>query len=44
MDRSHHNRVQILLSSIVIWAALIIFSLTFYVYSASAEEQSQAAD
>ena len=44
MDRSHHNRVQILLSSIAIWAALIIFSLTFYVYSASAEEQSQAAD
>ena len=44
MDRSHHNRVQILLSSIVIWAALIIFSLTFYVYSASTEEQSQAAD
>ena len=44
MDRSHHNRVQILLSSIAIWAALIIFHLTFYVYSASAEEQSQAAD
>ena len=44
MDRSHHNRVQILLSSIVIWAALIIFSLTFYVYSTSAEEQSQAAN
>ncbi len=44
MDRSHHNRVQILLSSIAIWAALIIFSLIFYVYSASAEEQSQAAD
>lgn len=44
MDRSNHNLVQILLSSTCMWAALLIFSLTFCVYSVSAEDQSQTAD